>query len=846
MATSAEQTPTLRRRETGETRRMDASSIFSAGLVDELKAAQQANNQKTADILDTIQRVTSKKVVIDKEGQMLPDCGSCNCQNFEPNLWKPGVCRICQHDHSKVVGQRDPGATPTLSRAGNDQDAGKGDRGVSNLPLRRVQRVKPVSRAEKLSRVLLASGLVETVSIQPVRRSGNDSESRERHFVANIFVVEGVDSIDINTAREIPMTARSGSRSVSLNPSVSAPLLTPKVATESAEKAKLEEWKKNEELRLLDAEISLVKAEKRLRKKFPDSEDISSADDIKHRLKDLQKRRKDLKPPTPEPVEPEAPQPTPVEQTHIVPDPSAPAPPPLPPASRSESPSKRSRRKSVSKHDESDETESSQDGAEGAPKRALRRSSSIKRRSSVSAGNPKKMTRPASTTRMDPAALQSELANVVGRSLVVKTESFLRSSEQPLNEEIAYGKFDYPEHDIFFYRDNFLRNADEFVEVEKSKKFYRIARYTRLIPEDFQDHVNVFAISNDKDHPEKMIISIKKTPDEYENYVGLIRSKLGDRPLTISTSELKRDKRASGNPAGPHVASTKEIITALRKQFPMFANFKLCVSESNEFPSGEKKGRPIQVGSLGEKNSYSMVPVKYLPVDLLQLDRTLKVQCYKFGVVYVKKGQEKEKHYFANTEDEVSQEFLQFIEFLGQRITLKGWRGYRGDLDNRENTTGTHSIYTEFEDLEIMFHIAPMLPPDTRQRLIGNDIVALIWLEPGVVWNPESIVSQVMHAQIVVQQAETRSGELGVRIDCAVRDGVPSTRPVISPKRVYELDEELRDILLRKMVNCERSSWHCNKKVRAQTRSLQEHYGATRQGQLDFLIERYIDAAKEY
>jgi hypothetical protein len=426
------------------------------------------------------------------------------------------------------------------------------------------------------------------------------------------------------------------------------------VALESIEKVRLQEWKKSEELRLLDTEISLVMAEKRLRKKFPDSEDLASAEDIKHRLKDLKKKRKELKPPAPEPEEPEKPHSTPDpspghSEAPIVLDPTAPAPPPLPPAQRSASPSKKPRRKSVSKQEESDEAESSQDGVEGAPKRSLRRSSSIKRRASVNAGNPKKMTRPASTTRMDPAALQSELANVVGRSLAIKTESFLRSSEQPLNEEIAYGKFDYPEHDIFFYRDNFLRNADEFIEVEKSKKFYRIARYTRLIPDDFQDHVNVFALSNDKDHPEKMIISIKKTPDEYENYVGLIRSKLGDRPLTISTSELKRDKRASGNPSAAHVASTKEIITALRKQFPMFVNFKLCVSESNEFPSGEKKGRPIQVGSLGEKSSYSMVPVKYLPVDLLQLDRTLKVQCYKFGVVYVKKGQEKEKHYFANS-----------------------------------------------------------------------------------------------------------------------------------------------------------------------------------------------------
>lgn len=681
-----------------------------------------------------------------------------------------------------------------------------------------------------------------------------------------------VSAVDLPSRENTSLTARNSGRlpSTSSAPSL---VLSPRPggsdSSAAAERGKVEEWKKAEELRLLDAEIALIETEKKLKKKFPDSSDLRDSDVLLAKLKELKKKKKALTPSAPA----ETPKSSssaastdtdtpaaPVAAVTIptiappAPDPSAPAPPPLPPAGRSASPQKKAvtRRKSVSREDstisggDADTETSSQesDGSAGPTKRSLKRSASVSKRKPAVAG--KKMARPASTARMDPAALKNELAGVVGRSLLVKTDSFLRSSEQPLNEEIAYGKFDYPEHDIFFYRDNFLRHPDEFSEVEKGKKFFRIARYMRIVPEDFHDHLNVFAVSSDKENPEKMVISIKRTPDEYDNYVGIIRSKLGDQPLTIGSSELKRDKRASGNPGAAPAASTKEIMTALRKQFPMFSNFKLHASDSIEFPSGDKKAKPIQLGSFGEKNSFSMVPVKHLPVDLLQLDRTLKVQAYKFGIVYVRKGQEKEKQYFGNKEADCCPEFWQFVEFLGQKIALKGWRGYRGDLDNRENTTGTHSIYTEFEDLEIMFHVAPLLPSDTRQRLIGNDIVAVIFLEPGVVWNPESIVSQVIHAQIIVQPSETRSGELGFRIDSAIRDGVPSTRPSISPKKVYELDDDLRDVLLRKMVNCERASWHCSKTVRAQTRSLQEHYGATRQGQLDFLIERYIDTAKEF
>jgi hypothetical protein len=41
-----------------------------------------------------------------------------------------------------------------------------------------------------------------------------------------------------------------------------------------------------------------------------------------------------------------------------------------------------------------------------------------------------------------------------------------------------------------------------------------------------------------------------------------------------------------------------------------------------------------------------------------------------------------------------------------------------------------------------MFHIAPLLFDECRMRLIGNDVVNIIWLESGI-WNPNAIMSTV-------------------------------------------------------------------------------------------------------
>lgn len=61
----------------------------------------------------------------------------------------------------------------------------------------------------------------------------------------------------------------------------------------------------------------------------------------------------------------------------------------------------------------------------------------------------------------------------------------------------------------------------------------------------------------------------------------------------------------------------------------------------------------------------------------------------------------------------------EFLDFLGQRVRLKGFENYKGGLDTKGDTTGEHSVYTEYHSHEVMFHVSTMLPftPNNRQQV---------------------------------------------------------------------------------------------------------------------------------
>ncbi|KAL3312058.1 GTPase-activating Rap/Ran-GAP domain-like protein 3 [Cichlidogyrus casuarinus] len=52
---------------------------------------------------------------------------------------------------------------------------------------------------------------------------------------------------------------------------------------------------------------------------------------------------------------------------------------------------------------------------------------------------------------------------------------------------------------------------------------------------------------------------------------------------------------------------------------------------------------------------------------------------FKFGVIYAKEGQQLDEQMYSN--EHGSARFNDFVNLLGQRITLKGWTMFRGGLD---------------------------------------------------------------------------------------------------------------------------------------------------------------------
>jgi len=232
---------------------------------------------------------------------------------------------------------------------------------------------------------------------------------------------------------------------------------------------------------------------------------------------------------------------------------------------------------------------------------------------------------------------------------------------------------------------------------------------------------------------------------------------------------------------------------------------------------------------------------KPLPVELLELDTKLKVRNYKIGIIYSRDGQ----NYDDVMNNKVtSPEFDKFLEHLGDKIQIKGWQRYRADLDTKTTTTGTHSVYTVWEGLEIMFHVSTMLTDECRQRIIGNDIVVIIFQESGK-WDPNLIRSQVLHGQIIIQPVHFPGGQIKYNIATAVKNGVPVSRPSLTGK-LYDLNDDMREFILQKCVNIERAAWHCNKTVRTQTQPLQNHLWSTRDGLLSNLHDKFLKYAKQY
>uniref|UniRef100_A0A7N8YFX9 RAP1 GTPase activating protein b n=1 Tax=Mastacembelus armatus TaxID=205130 RepID=A0A7N8YFX9_9TELE len=199
---------------------------------------------------------------------------------------------------------------------------------------------------------------------------------------------------------------------------------------------------------------------------------------------------------------------------------------------------------------------------------------------------------------------------------------------------------------------------------------------------------------------------------------------------------------------------------------------------------------------------------------------------FKFGVIYQKFGQTSEEELFGNMEE--SHGFVEFLEFLGQKIELHDFKGFRGGLDVTHGQTGTESVYTSFHNKEIMFHVSTKLPYTEgdsqqlqRKRHIGNDIVAIVFQEANTPFVPDMIQSNFLHAYVVVQVENACTDKVIYKVSVTARDDVPFFGPTLPDPAIFKKGPEFREFLFTKIINAEYACYKAEKfaKLEERTRS---------------------------
>uniref|UniRef100_A0A8D0CRV3 Signal-induced proliferation-associated 1 like 1 n=1 Tax=Sander lucioperca TaxID=283035 RepID=A0A8D0CRV3_SANLU len=201
----------------------------------------------------------------------------------------------------------------------------------------------------------------------------------------------------------------------------------------------------------------------------------------------------------------------------------------------------------------------------------------------------------------------------------------------------------------------------------------------------------------------------------------------------------------------------------------------------------------------------------------------------KVGVMYCMAGQSSEEEMYNN--ELAGPALEEFLHLLGERVRLKGFTKYRAQLDTKTDSTGTHSMYTTYKDYEIMFHVSTMLPytPNNKQQLlrkrhIGNDIVTIVFQEPGALpFTPKNIRSHFQHVFVVVRAHNPCSDNSSYSVAVTRSKDVPSFGPPIPEGVAFPKSSVFRDFLLAKVINAENAA-HKSHKFRAMaTRTRQEY-----------------------
>ncbi|CAF3178280.1 unnamed protein product [Rotaria sp. Silwood2] len=154
--------------------------------------------------------------------------------------------------------------------------------------------------------------------------------------------------------------------------------------------------------------------------------------------------------------------------------------------------------------------------------------------------------------------------------------------------------------------------------------------------------------------------------------------------------------------------------------------------------------------------------------------------------------------------DDENQHLLRAI--VRELVQLKDFNKYRGDLDTKDDQHGVYSYYTTYQNHQIMFNVAPMIPSVKndlefirRKSLIANSLICIVFQDGSEIsFQPDSFLGKVVQVYIVVKPIQIKS-DLYYKIDIWRRCDI---EPIVDPPGgTFKHDELFRDYFLTLILN---------------------------------------------
>ncbi|XP_058880364.1 signal-induced proliferation-associated 1-like protein 2 isoform X5 [Acipenser ruthenus] len=314
---------------------------------------------------------------------------------------------------------------------------------------------------------------------------------------------------------------------------------------------------------------------------------------------------------------------------------------------------------------------------------------------------------------------------------------------------------------------------------------------------------------------------------EHQNYFG-VDENLGPVAVSIRREKLEDGKEKDGVQYNYRITFRTSELTTLRGAI-------LEDAVPSTARHGTARGLPLKevleyaIPELNIQCLRLALNSPKVPEQLLKLDEQGLSFQHKVGILYCKAGQSTEEEMYNN--ETAGPGFDEFLDLLGQKVRLKGFSKYRAQLDNKTDSTGSHSLYTTYKDYELMFHVSTLLPYTAnntqqllRKRHIGNDIVTIVFQEPGALpFTPKNIRSHFQHVFVIVKVYNPCTENVCYSVAVSRSKDVPPFGPPIPKGVTFPKSAVFRDFLLAKVINAENAA-HKSEKFRAMaTRTRQEY-----------------------